>query len=152
MRTFVLIAAALLASASVQAAPLRSLSLASSNDPVIVDQSSDQTKTVTAPPATAVSQADQATQTGPAPAPTQAPAPQATEAPKFVEREAVVPTTTTAATSDTLKTDAVKSDAARPNAVRPVVHENARAQKTGQRNELTVARVIHELHRHGIYW
>jgi hypothetical protein len=153
MRKFILIAAMLLASASAQAGQLRSLSLASSNDPVIVDQSRDQAKTVTAPQPTIVTQADQATQAGSAPETTAAP----TEPPKYVERPPAVSTTTSAPTSDapsadTPRTEAVKSDAAGPRVVRPAVNERAKADKARRRNVMTAARLIHELHHYGIYW
>ena len=156
MRRLILIAAMLLASASAHATQLRSLSLASSDDPVIVDQSADRTKTVTAPQTTIVTQADQATQAGSAPAPTAAPALQ-TETPKYVERPPAVSTTTTAPIADTprtdtLKTEAVKSDAVGPHVDKPAVNERAKADKARRQNDVTVARVIHELHRYGIYW
>jgi len=156
MRRLILIAAMLLASASAHATQLRSLSLASSDDPVIVDQSADRTKTVTAPQTTIVTQADQATQAGSAPAPTAAPALQ-TETPKYVERPPAVSTTTTAPIADTqrtdtFKTEAVKSDAVGPQVVKPVVNERAKTDKARRRNDMTVAHVTHELHRYGIYW
>ena len=155
MRRLILIAAMLLASVSAHATQLRSLSLASNDDPVIVDQSSDQTKTVTAPHTTIVTQAGQTTQAGSAPT-TAAPAPQM-ETPKYVERPPAVSTTTTAPIADTPRTDtskteAVKSDAAGPPVVRPVVNERAKTDKARRRNDMTVARVTHELHRYGIYW
>ena len=153
MRRLILIAAMLLASASAHATQLRSLSLASSDDPAIVDQSADQPKTVTAPQTTTVTQADRTAQAGSAPAPTAAPAPQ-TETPKYVERPPAVFTTTTAPIADTQRTDTFKteSDAAGPQAVKPAVNERAKADKARRRNDITVARVIHELHRYGIYW
>ena len=154
MRRLMLIAAMLLASVSAHATQLRSLSLASNDDPVIVDQSSDQTKTVTAPQTTIVTQADQTTQAGSAS--TAAPAPQM-ETSKYVERPAAVSTTTTTPIADTprigtSKTEAVKSDAAGPPVVKPAVNERAKADKARRRNDMTVAHVMHELHRYGIYW
>jgi hypothetical protein len=151
MRRLILIAAMLLASASAHATQLRSLSLASNDDPVIVDQSADQTKTVTAPQATSVTHADQATQAGsPASA---APAPQ-TETPKYVERPPAISTTTTAPVADTPRTDTFKTEAVKSDAVgpKPVVNKTAKADKARRRNDMTVARVMHELHRYGIYW
>ena len=172
MRTFIVIAAVVLASASAQARPLRGLSLTSSDEPVISDQSRDQTKTVTAPQPTIVSQADQATQAGFATQPTASPAPQATETPKFVERPPAIAATATTTTTNTPKTDAVKTDMVKtdmvktnavksdavklddsgPNAARATVNEKTKTQRASRRNDLTVARVIHELHRYGIYW
>ena len=61
--------------------------------------------------------------------------PKAVEAPKSVERPAVVDTT-----SDQPKADSPK----------PALDNNA--QKPKHRRESTEARVIYELHRHGIYW
>ena len=48
--------------------------------------------------------------------------------------------------------DAAKADAVAPQAVNPTVNEKAKTQKAQRRNDMTVARVIHELHHHGIYW
>jgi hypothetical protein len=62
------------------------------------------------------------------------------EAPKYVERPAAVDTK-----AETPKTDAVK----------PVAEKDAqplKAEKPKRRHESTEARVIYELHRHGIYW
>jgi hypothetical protein len=66
-------------------------------------------------------------------APKAADAPATTEAPKFVERPPAVDTTT----------DAPKTDAAKPE---------KKAEKPKHKRGLTEARVIYELHRHGIYW
>ena len=105
MRTFVLIAAMVLASASAQAAGSRGLTLASNDEPA---------------------------------APTQpAPAPAPADAPKYVERPSAVDTK---ATPDQPKVDA-KGDS------KPVM----KAEKK-KHHESTEARVIYELHRHGIYW
>jgi len=62
------------------------------------------------------------------------------EAPKFVDRPAAVNPT-----ADALKADEGK----------PVADKNAqplKAEKPKHRRESTEARVIYELHRHGIYW
>ena len=153
MRRRILIAAMLLVSASAHATELRSLSLASNDEPVIVDQSTDPTKTVTAPQTIIVTQADQATQAGSAPAPAAAPAPLA-ETPKYVERPPAISTTTTAPVADTPRTDTFKTEAVKSDAVgpKPVVNKTAKADKARRRNDMTVARVMHELHRYGIYW
>jgi hypothetical protein len=62
------------------------------------------------------------------------------EAPKYVERPAAVDTTT----------EAPKADAARPVAVTNT--QPLKAEKPIRRRESAEARVIYELHRHGIYW
>jgi hypothetical protein len=62
------------------------------------------------------------------------------ETPKYVERPAAVEPTT-----EPSKADAVK----------PVVDKDAqplKGEKPKRRRESTEARVIYELHRHGIYW
>jgi hypothetical protein len=64
--------------------------------------------------------------------------PNATEAPKFVDRPA--PVTTEAPKAEPAKAVADK------NPVAPKV------DKPKRRRESTEARVIYELHRHGIYW
>jgi outer membrane biosynthesis protein TonB len=65
-------------------------------------------------------------------------APKAVEAPKYVDRPAAVGTTT----------EAPKVDQARP-----VADKDTQTPKTTKsRRGSTEARVINELHRHGIYW
>lgn len=61
----------------------------------------------------------------------------AADTPKFVERPPVVDPAAT-------KTDAIKPDATKAPA--------AKAEKAKHKRESTEARVIYELHRHGIYW
>ena len=111
MRKFILIAAMVLLSASAQAGVSRGLTLASSEEPVVVEQP----KTVDTPKAVEV--------------------PKVVEAPKSVERPAIVDTTT-----DQPKADSPKSA---PDKI---------AEKPKHKRESTEARVIYELHRHGIYW
>lgn len=65
-------------------------------------------------------------------------APNATEAPKFVDRPA--PVTTEAPTAEPAKAVADKNSQA------------PKVEKPKRRRESTEARVIYELHRHGIYW
>jgi len=85
-----------------------------------------------------------APQTSPAPAPA---APQTTtttttDTPKYVERPAAVtPATTTPATTPTATTDTPKTTKS----------ADTKADKAKKRRD-TEARVIYELHRHGIYW
>ena len=111
MRKFILIAAMVLASASAQAGPSRSLILAANDEAPATQQ-----PVTTAAPQTT------------------------TDAPKYVERPAVAPATTTPATTTTT-TDTPKTTKA----------ADAKADKAKKRRE-TEARVINELHRHGIYW
>jgi hypothetical protein len=67
-------------------------------------------------------------------------APAATEAPKFVARPAAVGTATETAKVESSKPVAEKST------------QTTRVEKPKRRRETTEARVIRELHRHGIYW
>jgi hypothetical protein len=62
------------------------------------------------------------------------------EAPKYVERPAAVEP---------------KAQPPKADAVKPVADKDAqplKAEKPKRRHESTEARVIYELHRHGIYW
>ena len=137
MRKFILIAAMVLASASAQAGPSRSLILAANDEQPAAGQ-----------PATTA-----APQVAPAPAPAAAPAPAVapaapqpttttTDTPKYVERPtAVAPAATTPAPTTTTTTDKPKSTKA----------ADTKADRAKHRRD-TEARVIYELHRHGIYW
>jgi outer membrane biosynthesis protein TonB len=123
MRKFILIAALVLASASAQAAGSRSLSLASNDDQVATEQP----KAVEAPkPAESPKAVEDAK-------PVETPK---AEPPKYVDRPAAVNTAT-----ETTKTDAVQR--ATPT---------SKVAKRKPRRDWTEARVIGELHRHGIYW
>jgi len=62
------------------------------------------------------------------------------EAPKFVERPAAVEPAT-----EQPKSDQTKVDQAKPPS-------DKKAEKPKHKRESTEARVIYELHRHGIYW
>ena len=64
--------------------------------------------------------------------------PKAAEAPKFVDRPAAVDATTTTAQPS-------KAEAGKPITT-------AKADKLRRNNHWTEARIIGELHRHGIYW
>jgi hypothetical protein len=66
--------------------------------------------------------------------------PAASEAPKFVERPAAVDTAT----------EAPKAEPAKPVAEKNV--ETPKVEKPKRKRMSTEARVIYELHRHGIYW
>jgi hypothetical protein len=108
MRKFILIAAMFLASATAQASGMRSLTLASNDEPAAVAQ------------------------------PKAAETPQTSEAPKYVDRPAAV------------DTSAPKTDQAKSVADKDI--QTPKVAKPKHRHESTEARVIYELHRHGIYW
>jgi hypothetical protein len=116
MRTFILVSAMVLASATAHAGSDRSLTLASSEQPAAVEQP----KAAEAPKATE--------------------APAATETPAYVARPAAVEPTT----------ENTKADASKPAGDKTA--QAPKADKPRHRHESTEARVIYELHRHGIYW
>lgn len=136
MRKFILVAAMVLASANAYAGQSRSLILAANDEqPVAAPQTN---------PAPAPAPAAVPTTTAP-----QTSATTTTDAPKYVERPAAVAPATTApaatpttpaATTETPKT--TKTTDAKGN---------DKADKAKKRRD-TEARVIYELHRHGIYW
>ena len=105
MRKLILIAAFILASASAQAAGVRGLILASSDEPTTAE------------------------------APKSVDAAKPVETPKYVDRPA-----------------AVNTQAPKTNAVKPVAVQAPRAERRKPRRDWTDARIIGELHRHGIYW
>jgi hypothetical protein len=116
MRKFILVTAMVLASATAQAGVSRGLTLASNDEPAVVEQ---------AKPAEA-SKAVEATKP--------------VETPKYVERPAAVEP---------------KAEPPKTDAMKPVAEKDAqplKAEKPKRRHESTEARVIYELHRHGIYW
>jgi hypothetical protein len=116
MRKFILITAMVLASATAQAGVSRGLTLASNDEPAVVEQA----KPVEA------SKAVEATKP--------------VEAPKYIERPAAVDT---------------KAESPKTDAMKPVAEKDAqplKAEKPKRQRETTEARVIYELHRHGIYW
>jgi hypothetical protein len=96
----------------------------------LITASADQPAAAQAKPAETNKAADAATPATP------------TEAPKFVERPAAVDTTTTPAQP---KTD-LKADGGKPTP------QTAKADKPRHKKYWTEARIIGELHRHGIYW
>jgi hypothetical protein len=122
MRKFVLIAAMVLVSATAQAGQTRSLTMASAEPAA-----------ASTPPAPADATKVQTAQTPDTATP---PAP-STEAPKLVERPAAVDTTTTATP---------KADSGKP------APQMAKTGKGRHKKVWTEARIIGELHRHGIYW
>jgi hypothetical protein len=116
MRKFILVTAMVLASATAQAGASRGLTMASNDEPAVVEQ---------AKPAEVAR-----------PGETSKPA----EAPKYIERPAAVEP---------------KAEPPKTDAVKPVAEKDAqalKAEKLKRRHESTEARVIYELHRHGIYW
>jgi hypothetical protein len=124
MRKFVLIAAMVLVSATAQAGQSRSLTVATAEQPAASTQ-----------PAAAEPAKVQTAQTPETVAPAAAPA----ETPKYVERPAAVDTTTT--------------PPVQPKADSKVVPQTAnKADKPKHKKYWTEARIIGELHRHGIYW
>jgi len=123
MRKFVLITAIVLATASAQAGE-RSLTLATG----------DTNSAVTPAPATDAKVAQ---------------ASPAVEPPKYIERPAVVETKPPPVAAQPV----VAQPAAQPAS--PSVAQTAsapRVQKPRGKRMWTEARIIHELHRHGIYW
>ena len=67
------------------------------------------------------------------------------DTPKFVERPAAVEPSTDQPKSDQSKSDPIKADHDKPAS-------DKRVEKPKHKRESTEARVIYELHRHGIYW
>jgi len=126
MHKFILIAAMVLASATAQAGASRSLTLASNDEPVAAaEQAKEAPKEVT--------------KEVPQEAPKAVETPSA-ETPKFVDRPAPVNTTTEAPKAEPTKTVADKNP------------QTPKVERPKRRRESTEARVIYELHRHGIYW
>jgi len=122
MRKFILIAGFALASATAQAAD-RSLSLAGS-----------ETTTVTAP-----AKAADGSRTA--------------EAPKYIERPAVVEPKAEAPKPDSIKTPAARVEQPAAEPAKPAARKTAsRSEKPRRTRYWTEARIIRELHRHGIYW
>jgi outer membrane biosynthesis protein TonB len=136
MRKFILIAAMVLTSAAAQAGGVRSLTLASSDQPAvseqprIVEQKTVEQKIVEQKPV----------EQKPVETPKAVEVPAASEAPKFVARPAPVGTAV----------EAPKAEASKPVAEKTT--PTTSTDKPKRRRESVEARVIRELHRHGIYW
>jgi hypothetical protein len=128
MRKFMLITAMVLVSATAHAGGQRSLTLASSDEPA----KSVDTKAVEPKPAD-VKPAD-VTPAEASPA----------EAPKYVERPAVVDTQPATQCQPAASTNA--------DAPKVAPKETTTAEKPKRRHQSTEARIISELHRHGVYW
>jgi hypothetical protein len=137
MRKFILITAMVLVSATAQAGESRGLILASNDEPAAAvpalstDIKATDTKPVDAKPAD-IKPVD----VKPAEA-------QPAETPKYVDRPAAVDTKTRQSADQCPCAAPASADAPR-DAVKTV--------KPKRRHESTEARVIYELHRHGIYW
>jgi hypothetical protein len=129
MRKLILIAGFVLASATAQAGEPRSLSLAGSD--------------VTA----AAAPAAPADATKTAQAPAVADTPQASEAPKYIERPTLVEPK-----SETAKTEPAKVAEPTAEPAKPVAAKTAKAEKPRKKRYWNEARIINELHRHGVYW
>jgi hypothetical protein len=128
MRKFVLIAAMILVSATAQAGQSRSLTVATAEQPAASTQ-----------PAAAEPAKVQTAQTPETLAPAAAPA----ETPKYIERPAAVDTTTTTPPVQP------KADS---KAIPQTAKTDNKADKPKHKKYWTEARIIGELHRHGIYW
>jgi outer membrane biosynthesis protein TonB len=128
VRKFVLIAAMVLVSATAQAGESRGLSLVSVETPAAPAQQ----------PAAAEPVKVQTAQTTETATPAAPPA----ETPKFVERPAAIDTTTTPPAQP-------KADSAKPV---PQAKADTKADRPRHKKYWTEARIIGELHRHGIYW
>jgi hypothetical protein len=126
MRKFILITAMVLVSATAQAGGSRGLILASNDEPAAAPAPSTDTKPVDVKPVDVK------------PAETQ-PA----ETPKYVDRPSPVETKTAQPAGQC-------PCAAPQNAEAP--RDTFKTVKPKRRHESTEARVIYELHRHGIYW
>lgn len=137
MRTFILIAGLVLASATAQAGE-RSLSL----DPV-------DAPTVTVP-SKATDKATDTTKTAEAPQAVDAPK---TDAPKYIERPAVVEPKPEPQKVEAAKPATPKAEQTGVEPEKPIVRKTAsRNDKPRRQRYWTESRIIGELHRHGIYW
>jgi hypothetical protein len=79
----------------------------------------------------------------------------AQDAPAYVTRPAAVDTKTEQPGSEQPKADQTKVDQPKAEPQKPAPEKTAdapKAEKPKKRHESTEARVIYELHRHGIYW
>lgn len=124
MRKFILITAMVLASVTAQAGQSRSLTMASNDDQAVVGQQ---------PAASEVTKPSEAAKPAEVAAPAEAAKP--ADAPKYSERPPAVEPVNEQAKAAPEKSAQI-----------------AKAEKPKHRHETTEARVIYELHRHGIYW
>ena len=138
MRKLLLVTAMVLISASAQAGQSRSLSLASVDDQTAATQAKTADATTTENSATSAQ-----------PAAIKSAETSATDTPKFVERPPGV-TTVPATTAPATATTSARSQLT--EAARPVASHAAKASRGKHKTDWTEARIIGELHRHGIYW
>jgi hypothetical protein len=131
MRKLILVATLCLLSATAQAGVSRGLTLASNDEPAAAQQ----------PKASEQKASEQkASEQKPVETPTSVDATKPVEAPKYIERPAAVATTP----------PAPQADQAKPVAEKNI--QTPKAERPKRRHGTTEARVIYELHRHGIYW
>jgi hypothetical protein len=133
MRKFILIAGFVLASAAAQAGD-RSLSLGSETTTVAAPaKAAEGSKTAEVPPAVEAPKA---------------------EAPKYIERPAVVEPKAEAPRPDSIKTQAAKVEQPAAESGKPVARKttSTSSEKPRGQRHWNEARIIRELHRHGIYW
>jgi hypothetical protein len=126
MRKLILVATLCLLSATAQAGVSRSLTLASNDEPAAAQQ----------PKASEQKVSEQK----PVEAPASVDATKPVEAPKYIGRPAAIATTP----------PAPQVDQAKPVAEKNI--QTPKAERPKRRRGTTEARVIYELHRHGIYW
>ena len=131
MRKLLLVTAMVLISASAQAGQSRSLSLASVDDQAAA--TTTQNSATSAQPA-AIKSAETS----------------ATDTPKFVERPPGV--TTVPATTAPSATTSAQPQPQPTDSASPVASHAAKASRGKHKTDWTEARIIGELHRHGIYW
>jgi hypothetical protein len=126
MRKLILVATLCLLSATAQAGVSRGLTLASNDEPAAAQQ----------PKASEQKVSEQK----PVEAPASVDATKPVEAPKYIGRPAAIATTP----------PAPQVDQAKPVAEKNI--QTPKAERPKRRRGTTEARVIYELHRHGIYW
>jgi len=134
MRKLLLVTAMVLISASAEAGQSRSLSLASVDEQATTQaKPADTTTSQTNAASTAIKSAETST----------------TDTPKFVERPPGVNSAPAAAAPAPTTTSAQPQPT---DAAKPVTAHTAKAGRGKHRTDWTEARIIGELHRHGIYW
>ena len=126
MRKFIITAALVLAAASAQAGETRNLTRVAADETPVAAQP----KAVEAAPVAEAATPAEIVAPAAAAAPAEA-------APKYVDRPAAVSPTADAPSVATAK---------------PVVAQAPRAEKPKRKHYWTEARIIGELHRHGVYW
>jgi len=126
MRQFIIAAALVLAAASAQAGETRNLTRVAADETAVTAQP----KAVEPAPTAEAAKPAEIVAPAAAAAPVEA-------APKYVDRPAAVTPT---------------AEAPRVDAAKPVVAQGPRAEKPKHRHYWTEARIIGELHRHGVYW